>query len=194
MQHRARKTGPSEKILITAFECLSARGYASVTMRNIADEAGVALGQVTYYYKNKENLFLEVMDMMIHQYLSEIEHKLETVTGKNHKFNALMSFFKELLQDNPRLFRLFIDFTAQALWVPSFREKVNSLFERLAEIIENNLMLDVDESNWKFDYSSRSVSKLILGALYGTSIQLLLSSDSNVTVEPLDLVASLLPI
>jgi AcrR family transcriptional regulator len=163
-------------------------------MRNIADEAGVALGQVTYYYKNKENLFLEVMDMMIHQYLSEIEHKLETVTGKNHKFNALMSFFKELLQDNPRLFRLFIDFTAQALWVPSFREKVNSLFERLAEIIENNLMLDVDESNWKFDYSSRSVSKLILGALYGTSIQLLLSSDSNVTVEPLDLVASLLPI
>jgi hypothetical protein len=89
---------------------------------------------------------------------------------------------------------LFIDFTAQALWVPSFREKVNSLFERLAEIIENNLMLDVDESNWKFDYSSRSVSKLILGALYGTSIQLLLSSDSNVTVEPLDLVASLLPI
>lgn len=192
MQRKTDKTGPSEKILNTAFECLSTRGYAAVTMRNIADEAGVALGQVTYYYKSKENLFLEVINMMIHQYLSEIEQKLESATGKKQKFNALMAFFKELLQVNPSLFRLFIDFTAQALWIPSFREKVNSLFERLAEIIEKNLMLNADKSSWKSDYSPRSVAKLILGALYGTSIQLMLSSDSNVSFEPLDLAESLL--
>jgi AcrR family transcriptional regulator len=192
MQRKTDKTGPSEKILNTAFECLSTRGYAAVTMRNIADEAGVALGQVTYYYKSKENLFLEVINMMIHQYLSEIEQKLESATGKKQKFNALMAFFKELLQDNPSLFRLFIDFTAQALWIPSFREKVNSLFERLAEIIEKNLMLNADKSSWKSDYSPRSVAKLILGALYGTSIQLMLSSDSDVSFEPLDLAESLL--
>jgi AcrR family transcriptional regulator len=41
MQRKNDKTGPSEKILNTAFECLSTRGYAAVTMRNIADEAGV---------------------------------------------------------------------------------------------------------------------------------------------------------
>ena len=192
MQRKTDKTGPSEKILNTAFECLSTRGYAAVTMRNIADEAGVALGQVTYYYKSKENLFLEVINMMIHQYLSEIEQKLESATGKKQKFTALMAFFKELLQVNPSLFRLFIDFTAQALWIPSFREKVNSLFERLSEIIEKNLMLDVNKSSWKSDYSPRSIAKLILGALYGTSIQLMLSSDSNVSFEPLDLAASLL--
>ena len=192
MQRKTDKTGPSEKILNTAFECLSTRGYAAVTMRNIADEAGVALGQVTYYYKSKENLFLEVINMMIHQYLSEIEQKLESATGKKQKFTALMAFFKELLQVNPSLFRLFIDFTAQALWIPSFREKVNSLFERLAEIIEKNLMLNVDKSSWKSDYSPRSVAKLILGALYGTSIQLMLSADNNVSFEPLDLAESLL--
>jgi AcrR family transcriptional regulator len=192
MQRKTDKTGPSEKILNTAFECLSTRGYAAVTMRNIADEAGVALGQVTYYYKSKENLFLEVINMMIHQYLSEIEQKLESATGKKQKFTALMAFFKELLQVNPSLFRLFIDFTAQALWIPSFREKVNSLFERLAEIIEKNLMLNADKSSWKSDYSPRSVAKLILGALYGTSIQLMLSSDSDVSFEPLDLAESLL--
>ena len=192
MQRKTDKTGPSEKILNTAFECLSTRGYAAVTMRNIADEAGVALGQVTYYYKSKENLFLEVINMMIHQYLSEIEQKLESATGKKQKFTALMAFFKELLQVNPSLFRLFIDFTAQALWIPSFREKVNSLFERLAEIIEKNLMLNAGKSSWKSDYSPRSVAKLILGALYGTSIQLMLSSDSDVSFEPLDLAESLL--
>jgi len=150
------------------------------------------LGQLTYYYKSKENLFLEVINMMIYQYISEIEQKLESAISKEQKLTALMAFFKELLQINPHLFKLFIDFTAQALWIPSFREKVNSLFERLSEIIEKNLMLDVNKSSWKSDYSPRSIAKLILGALYGTSIQLMLSSDSNVSFEPLDLAASLL--
>jgi len=192
MQQKTEKTGPSEKILNTAFKCLSTRGYAAVTMRNIADEAGVALGQLTYYYKSKENLFLEVINMMIYQYLSEIEQRLESAIGKEQKLTALMTFFKELLQINPHLFKLFIDFTAQALWIPSFREKVNSLFERLSEIIEKNLMLDLNKSSWKSDYSPRSVAKLILGALYGTSIQLMLSSDSNVSFEPLDFAEGLL--
>lgn len=192
MHQKINKTGPSEKILNTAFECLSTRGYAAVTMRNIADKAEVALSQVTYYYKSKENLFLEVINMMIYQYLSEIEQKLESATSKKQKLTALMTFFKELLQINPHLFRLFIDFTAQALWIPSFREKVNSLFERLAEIIEKNLILNANKSSWKSDYSPRSIAKLILGALYGTSIQLMLSSDSNVSFEPLDLAESLL--
>jgi len=192
MQRKTDKTGPSEKILNTAFECLSTRGYAAVTMRNIADEAGVALGQVTYYYKSKESLFLEVINMMIHQYLSVIEQKLESATDKKQRFAALMTFFKELLQDNPNLFKLFIDFTAQAQWTPSFREKVNSLFEKLAEIIEKNLMLNEEQISRKLDYSPRSVAKLILGALYGTSIQLMLSSDKNVSFEPLDLAESLL--
>ncbi|HOD93613.1 MAG TPA: TetR/AcrR family transcriptional regulator [Clostridia bacterium] len=192
MQRKTDKTGPSEKILNTAFECLSTRGYAAVTMRNIADEAGVALGQVTYYYKSKENLFLEVINMMIYQYLSEIERKLESATGRKQKFAALMAFFKELLKDNPNLFKLFIDFTAQALWVPSFREKVNSLFERLAEIIEKNLTLNTDNDNRKSDYSPRNVAKLILGAFYGTSIQLMLSSDNDVSFESLNLAESLI--
>ena len=192
MHQKINKTGPSEKILNTAFECLSTRGYAAVTMRNIADKAEVALSQVTYYYKSKENLFLEVINMMIYQYLSEIEQRLESAIGKEQKLTALMTFFKELLQINPHLFKLFIDFTAQALWIPSFREKVNSLFERLSEIIEKNLMLDLNKSSWKSDYSPRSVAKLILGALYGTSIQLMLSSDSNVSFEPLDFAEGLL--
>ncbi len=58
MKQKTDKTSPSQKILNTAFECLSIRGYANVSIRNIADEAGVALGQMTYYYRNKERCSL----------------------------------------------------------------------------------------------------------------------------------------
>jgi len=47
----------SGKILLAAYSCISTSGYANVSMRNIADEAGVVLSQLNYYYKNKEGLF-----------------------------------------------------------------------------------------------------------------------------------------
>lgn len=178
------KLSPPAKILHTAYECLSARGYASVTMRNIADEAGVALGQVTYYYKSKEKLFLEVINMMMQEYLREVKLKLESSVTEGEKYSALISFFKELVNDNPSQLQLFIDFTAQALWIPSFREKVNSLFGRLTDLIETHITFDSgDDRNENYD--SRQTAGQILGMLYGMSIQFLLNPNRPVSFGPL---------
>jgi len=192
MQRKIEKENPSQKILITAFECLSTRGYANVSMRNIADEAGVALSQLTYYYKNKERLFTEVINMMMDQYLNEIEATLESTTDTKDKIASLVRFFKELIRDKPNLLRLFIDFTAQALWIPSFREQLDSLFNALTEIIERNLPIDTIVSRNSLGYSSKCIAKLIFGALFGTSIQIILGSDRDSAFESLNLAESLL--
>jgi AcrR family transcriptional regulator len=42
-------------------------------MRDIADAAGVALSQLNYHYKNKEGLFIEVINLTIENYLKELE-------------------------------------------------------------------------------------------------------------------------
>ena len=183
---------PAEKILNAAFECLSTRGYANVSMRNIAEEADVALGQMTYYYKSKEALFLEVIDRMTLQYLREVEELLDSVTGQKQKLEALIGFFKGLLKHNPKLLKLLIDFTAQALWVPSFREQLDRLYHRLTELIEKNLVLDAKTDRRYLGYSSQSVAKLILGALNGISIQIMLDYDRDDSFESLFLTESLL--
>jgi len=48
MNNELKKANQSERILQTAFECISSKGYANVSMRDIADEAGVALSQLMY--------------------------------------------------------------------------------------------------------------------------------------------------
>jgi len=192
MQQEAGKLSPAEKILNTAYDCLSRRGYAHVSMRDIADEAGVALSQVTYYYRNKEQLLLEVINKMILQYLREVGVKLESSADDKQKLASLIGFFKELVRDNPNLFKLFIDFTAQALWIPSFREQLDDLFQRLTELIEGNLAIDTKTDNRYLGYSTQSVVKFILGALLGTSIQIILGSDKDDSIESLSLAASLL--
>lgn len=192
MQHLTDLANPAQKILEAAYECLSTRGYANVTMRNIADEADVALSQLTYYYKSKEKLFTEVISKMASQYIREIETMMSTTVDLNEKIVSLTQYFKEMLSDKQKLLKLFIDFAAQALWIPSFREQVDSLFDSLTELIERFILDDSQAHQSMPNYSSKAIAKLILGALFGTSVQTLLSADKKDSFESFDLAECLM--
>ncbi|HBM79997.1 MAG TPA: TetR/AcrR family transcriptional regulator [Clostridiaceae bacterium] len=192
MQRKTEKEDTSARILNAAFECLSEKGYANVSMRNIAEGAGVALSQLAYYYKNKEKLFSEVINMMTEQYMSEIEATLKSTADAKDKLASLVRYFKKLIRNNPELLRLFIDFTAQSLWIPSFREQLNSLFNSITEIIERNLSVDTIANKSLLGHSPKCIAKLVFGALYGTTVQIILGPDKEGAFDSLKLAEDLL--
>lgn len=49
------------KILEAAFRVLSREGYENTSIKQIAEEAGVAQGLVHYYFKSRQRLVLEVL-------------------------------------------------------------------------------------------------------------------------------------
>jgi len=192
MVRKEEKKNQSQKILQTAFQCLSTRGYANVSMRDIADEAGVALSQLNYYYKNKEGLFTEVVKMMMHQYLHEVEDELKSTTNAKERIASLVRYFNELIRKKPELLRLFIDFTAQSLWLPSFKRQLKKLFADLSEMIEKSILAGAVMNKSLREYPSKSLARFVLGALYGTVIQIMLDSDEDTAFDSLNLVGTIL--
>ncbi len=184
-----QKGEAARKILSAAFELLCQRGYAAVSMRDIALHAGVALSQVAYHFGSKEQLFLRVIDKMAGRYMKAAEEALSE-KGPEAKMAALTDLFKRLLKEKPQLFRLLIDFSAQALWVPSFAERLNTMFEKLSGLIEANLTLGGEGCRFK-GHPPEQIARFILGALYGTSLQIALSGCPDTSLENLDLAETL---
>lgn len=54
-------TDTRDKILQAAFTVLSRQGYENTSIKDIAEEAGVAQGLVHYHYKSKQHLVVEVL-------------------------------------------------------------------------------------------------------------------------------------
>jgi AcrR family transcriptional regulator len=52
---------PRRRLLEAARTCLLERGYANLSTRRIADEAGLALGHLHYYFGSKRQLLLAVL-------------------------------------------------------------------------------------------------------------------------------------
>lgn len=76
---RTRKGGQTrERILDAALELFRTQGYAETTMRQIAEEAGVAVGNAYYYFASKDQLILAFYDRNHADHLALLGDGLET--------------------------------------------------------------------------------------------------------------------
>ncbi|WP_411676200.1 TetR/AcrR family transcriptional regulator [Caproicibacter sp.] len=73
-QSRSRET--KEKILSAAFCLFREKGYYEVTTNEIAKEAGVSIGSLYSYYKDKDSVFLDVLEEY-HRAFSETYRSIE---------------------------------------------------------------------------------------------------------------------
>ena len=89
------------RILEAAFAALSRDGYENVSIKDIAEEAGVAQGLVHYYFKSKQQLVLAV--------LFEVCKKMDVYTAEGTE-GAMAAFenFKVLLRTRPDAHTLYI--------------------------------------------------------------------------------------
>src|SRR5579864_9453063 len=59
-RERSRKPNLRDAILFAAEELFSTKGFSAVTVRDIAQAAGANPGSVTYHFKTKDELLLEI--------------------------------------------------------------------------------------------------------------------------------------
>jgi AcrR family transcriptional regulator len=93
-----------EKIKEAARKIFLQKGYSGTRTRDIAEEAGINLALLNYYFRSKEKLFHEVMQEKMQQFfgvlLSIVNNdstKLET------KIELIVSNYIDVLSENPEL-------------------------------------------------------------------------------------------
>jgi len=85
-KHHIRRARPAtyekgqvriEAILDAAAEVLISQGYNKLTLRQIALQAGITVGNLTYYYRTKEALLADLLEKILSTYLEEIDRIVE---------------------------------------------------------------------------------------------------------------------
>ena len=87
-----------KEILEVATNLLAYEGYSRFTMRRIADELGVALRNVQYYFKTKESLFQAVVEQRL---IRDLDSARETIQKAGEDAEVRFMAFVDLsLQEN----------------------------------------------------------------------------------------------
>ena len=91
------------KILAAALELFRLRGFDQTTMREIAAEAGVALGAAYYYFASKEALVMAFYAQASEEMSAQIEMRLAEAKGLESRLRAVLDVKFEYFAPN-RLF------------------------------------------------------------------------------------------
>ncbi len=131
-----------EKILSAAAKVFTEKGYSGTRTRDIAEEAGINLALLNYYFRSKEKLFEKIMLEKIQQMFGSILPILiaENTTLET-KIDLATNKYIDLLKENPNL----------PLFVISEIQKGNSGIQSalpLEEVLKESTMLQqISEKN-----------------------------------------------
>ena len=88
-----------ERILETAEKYFCEKGYLSATSRKLAEAAGISVGSFYFYFKNKEELLLEVYRMQTGRFSGAVADAYENIAlYKADKKKWLRGFIESLLE------------------------------------------------------------------------------------------------
>jgi AcrR family transcriptional regulator len=84
-----------QQILTAALKVIHDKGITQTSMREIASSAGMTTGAIYYYYKNKDDLFQDIIDTSIH-----FSNKIFTNQAQNPKLqdDLLVDIISEVRQ------------------------------------------------------------------------------------------------
>jgi AcrR family transcriptional regulator len=93
-----------EKIKEAARKVFTRKGYAATRTRDIAEEAGINLALLNYYFQSKQKLFEEIMFEKVQQLFGHLAPVLfDQGTSLEAKIERVVSLYIDMIMANPDL-------------------------------------------------------------------------------------------
>ena len=145
MKERSAK---AERVIDCAMALLRNEGDRGVTMRRVAQDAGMSLSNVQYYFKNKDALLKAMADRYFYQCLEDIEGEqflFETGDTKAALRLVIRNFLAHGLEVSD-MCRVFREYWALATRNAEIEDYLVNYYSRLAAVLKEKLRpLAVDE-------------------------------------------------
>ena len=187
-----RKNNKREQILCAASRCIAKNGYANVSLRDIADEAGVVLSQLNYYFGNKEIIFCEIIKNFVESFTEGFKSYLNLGKMVENKIELLTSYLKKVAKEDQLSFRLLCDLVSMSLWSENFKKIFADLFTKFNNLIEEHLFSKKSLKDNYSKYTKATLANAVVNTMFGIMMQTSVSTaDGNSNINSLGVLSEI---
>ncbi|MBN1573711.1 MAG: TetR/AcrR family transcriptional regulator [Deltaproteobacteria bacterium] len=154
-----------EMILSAALKLFAEKDYKSVTVREIAKEAGMSPGTIYRYYQNIDDLFMDVFVASVKEIKEIIDS--ECLTDKGCSLRRLCKVYINYLNDNFSFYLMMGHFMLAGKLSFEATGRLNPIMRDLIDMIEKVVIAISPDGKPK---NSRTISHALFAALNGNMI------------------------
>jgi AcrR family transcriptional regulator len=151
-----------------AYKVVGQKGYYDFTVRDIAREAGLSTGLVHYYFKNKEDLLLNLLKEINRNMTIILNKNISTSEDPREKLNIFMRQAFDLVKNEKDYFYIVIDFWTQVNKNERMKRANIKLFKSYRDEISKILKEGVDKGvflKMDVDYTAAVIISIIQGLI-----------------------------
>lgn len=138
--HRAKGDDLREKVLSTALELFSARGYFNTSIQDIRQAAGVSTGAIYHHFENKEALAKALYESLLVQMDVAIACACQSHGGCYAQSRAIIEQLFTLTEEQPKLMQ-FILLAQHREYLPNESPICSSKpFKAMRQVIEQGMI------------------------------------------------------
>lgn len=170
-----------KRILDAAMVIFSRHGYSKASIREIAKVAGISVGGVYLYFKNKEELY----QSFIKNGMDNVRQKTEMIAESTKSPTRTLCDFLEIYLDIGINHKEFILVHIRELGFTFALEQKRQFFKNQIRLVEKIIDRGIQTGEFR-KCNVKEAAKIIMGTLRGVMLSMALDKDVNVTSEGLN--------
>jgi AcrR family transcriptional regulator len=167
-----------QKIMKAAMDVFSRKGYAKANIREIARTAGISVGGVYLYFRNKEELYRS----LINERMLDIGSQTETIAGKTQSASEALSHFLGLHLENALKHKEFILLHIREHGFTFGVQEKKNFFRKQRELVERLIQRGIRTGEFR-KCNASDMAKVIMGSLRGVILSMALDDDVHITPQ-----------
>jgi len=187
-------TDRREALLAAAERTILAEGFAGASTRTIAQEAGVPLSLLHYYFGGKEGLLVALVERARDRNRAAVRERFGGPGTASVRAAAAMATARDTFLGDGGSVRLLLELAVAALHNERLHAEVKRLYAEAMQSLSVGACDLLEGSGFKGreTIAPDAVASLVLAAGLGLALQRMLGVDRRATEEAFDALSSLL--
>jgi AcrR family transcriptional regulator len=171
--------GAREQIVRAAAESLLESGYAGTSVRAIASRAGVAIGNLQYYFPTKSELLVEAWRYLTARSVDELRRALNRLTDPVEVLEAGVESIWATLRQLGDMQLAAFDLLVQAPRAERLQAYLPELFTRYREVIQEQIDRIEEDGRLRLLVDREVLVPLVLNTVLGFGLYYVVTRDDE---------------
>ncbi len=167
MARDALKEARRTQLMEATIDCIAARGFADLTLADVARGAGLSVGIVNFYFRSKDALLIETLRHLVAEYIEQTNENIRTAgTTAVAQVEAMIESDFHRTIANRKKVTVWYAFWGETRWRPEFLkicQELSDSFHKETREIFGRLIAEGGYENIDADMVARGFDAMIDG-------------------------------
>jgi AcrR family transcriptional regulator len=160
-------------ILSAAEQVFALKGYEKATIQDIASQAQYAAGTVYLYFKDKDELYLSMLEDKVSEMMSVVVQKTSGIKDAGKKLKLFIETSIDFFEKDRYFFRVFISETSKFRWAIDKKITTSPLMARHLNYLIGLVKMAQRQGVVRDDFNAEHVADIFAAILSTTIVGLL---------------------